>query len=128
MPEIINWSFSVDVDQGPRLSGSDAVTVGAYDKASVVLSAGAAAVDVDVQPANAAGKVHVLVVRSSVFDRAITLSADAGTTTFALEGPVVLIGSGAVRMLADAPRTLRFGNSTGADVTVDVLVGRDPAP
>jgi hypothetical protein len=125
MPETVAWSFSVGVDQGPRVAGSDSFAVDAYDKLSVVLEAGAADVDVEVQPA---GKVKVLVVRPSAFDAAITLSADAGATKFALDGPIVLIGSGAVAMLDEEPKTLRFANGTAADVTVDVLVGRDPTP
>jgi hypothetical protein len=33
-----------------------------------------------------------------------------------------------VALLAVAPQTLRFANGTTDEVTVDVLVGRDPAP
>jgi hypothetical protein len=128
MPEIINWSFSVDVTLGPKLAGSDSLTVGAYDKASVVIAAGAADVDVQVQPANVAGKVQVLVLRAETYDPGLTISADGGTTSFPLDGPLVLLGAGAVALLADAPQTLRFGNGTTADIGVDVLIGRDPAP
>ncbi|MGC5172554.1 hypothetical protein ACLQ2Q_18110 [Microbacterium sp. DT81.1] len=128
MPETINWSFSVGIAEGPRVAGSDAVDVGAYDKASVLLAAGAAGVDVQVQPATAAGKVHVLVIGASAYDAGITFSADAGATAFVLLGPLILIGSGAVELLATAPQVLRFDNTTADDVTVDILVGRDPAP
>lgn len=128
MPEILNWSFSVGAVGGPRVAGSAALEVGAYDKARVTLAAGATVVDVQLQPASTAGKVDVLVIGASAYDAGITFSADAGTTTFELLGPLVLIGRGAVGMLAPAPQTLRFGNTTTADVTVDILVGRDPAP
>lgn len=128
MPETINWSFSVAAVDGPRVYGSDALDVDAYDKASVALAAGDSDVDVEVQPSNTAGRVRALVIGSSAYDAGITFSADAGTTVFALDGPIVLIGSGAVELLADAPQTLRFSNTTTGDVTVDILVGRDPAP
>jgi len=128
VPETINWAFSVAAVDGPRVAGSDALNVDAYDKASVALSAGATDVDVQVQPSTTAGRVRVLVIGSSAYDSGITFSADAGTTDFALDGPVVLIGTGAVELLADAPQTLRFSNTTTGDVTVDILVGRDPAP
>lgn len=128
MPEIINWSFSVDVTLGPKLTGSDSLTVGAYDKAGVVIAAGAADVDVQVQPANVAGKVQVLVLRAETYDPDLTISADGGATSFPLDGPLVLLGAGAVALLADAPQTLRFSNGTTADIGVDVLIGRDPAP
>lgn len=134
MPETINWSFSVGAVDGPRVSGSDAFEVDAYDKVSVVLPAAA---DVPVQPATDAGKVHLLVIRASAYDAAIEVSVDdtstnpTVTTTFSLDGPLVLIGSGAVKLLLDsssAPHTLKFTNGTGADVTVDILVGRDATP
>lgn len=128
MPEIINWSFSVDVTLGPKLTGSDSLTVGAYDKASIAIAAGAADVDVQVQPANVAGKVQVLVLRAETYDPDLTISADGGATSFPLDGPLVLLGAGAVALLADAPQTLRFSNGTTADIGVDVLIGRDPAP
>ena len=80
------------------------------------------------QPATAAAKVHVLVIGASAYSEDVTFSADAGATTFGLLGPLVLIGNGAVELLADAPQTLRFGNATALPVTVDILVGRDPAP
>jgi hypothetical protein len=128
MPETINWSFSVAAGKGPRVYGSDAVEVDAYDKVSKVLAAGDKNIDVQLQPAKAAGKVHVLVIAASTFDAGLKFSADDGTTDFSLDGPVVLIGSGAVALLAQAPQTLRLSNNTASDVTVDILVGRDSAP
>jgi hypothetical protein len=128
MPETMNWSFSIEAVQGPRISGSDALQVDAYDKVSVELDAGATNVNVQIQPADAAGRVQLLVIRSSAYDPAITFSADAGATSFALDGPVVLVGNGPVTLLAVAPQTLRLANGTADGITVDVLVGRDSAP
>lgn len=127
MPETINWSFSIAAANGPRISGSDTLEVDAYDKVNVALAAGATDIDVEVQPSATAGRVRVLCMASSTYDSGITFSADAGTTNFTLDGPVVLIGTGAVELLASAPQTLRFNNSTADDVTVDILVGRDPS-
>lgn len=126
--ETMRWSFSVGVDHGPNLKGSDSIDVGAYDKVSSVLESGATDIDVQVQPATAAGKVHILVLQASSYDEDLTFSADGGTTSFSLLGPLVLIGNGAVELLADAPQALRFSNATALAVTVDILVGRDPAP
>jgi hypothetical protein len=127
MPETLNWSFSIEAVQGPRLSGSDALEVDAYDKLSVVLEAGTN-IDVQIQPGNADGRVQLLVIRASAYDTALTFSADAGATQFVLDGPVVLVGTGPVRLLAAAPQALRLANGTAAAITVDVLVGRNPAP
>ncbi len=128
MPETLNWSFSIEAVQGPRISGSNTMQVDAYDKLSVSLEAGATDVDVQIQPANTAGRVQLLVIRASAYDAALTFSADSGATRFARDGPVVLVGSGPVSLLAAAPQTLRLSNGTTADVTIDVLVGRNPAP
>lgn len=130
MPETINWSFAVEAVQGPRISGSDALKVDAYDKISVVLAADLATnptkVDVQVQPADADGKVHLLVIRASAYDTEIKFSVDeSNEAPFDLDGPVVLIGTGAVSLLAKAPQTLHFSNGTSSDVTVDILVGRN---
>ena len=128
MPEIINWSFSIEAVDGPRVSGSDAMVVDAYDKVSVVLTAGVTNMDVQIQPANVADRVQLLVIRASAFDAAITFSADNGTTHFPLDGPVVLIGGGVVSILGGPPQTLQLANGTASDVTVEILVGRDSAP
>jgi hypothetical protein len=123
VPETINWSFSVEVVQGPRISGSDALEVDAYDKVSVDPAVGDT--EVQVQPADAAKSVHLLVIRADAYDVGIEFSAGDGTTKFSLDAPVVLIGSGAVSLLSSAPQTLEFNNSGDAAVRVDILVGRD---
>ena len=127
MPEKVNWSFTIDTVEGPRLSGSDVMDLHAYDKVSVTLEPGVADVDVAVQPVDEAGLVRLLVIRASAYNEALTFSADGGTTELPLEGPVVLIGSGAVRLLADAPQELRLANGTASAVTVDILAGRNAA-
>ena len=125
MTETINWSFSVAVDKGPRLTGFAPESVDAYDKASVVLPAGGAAVTVELQPTATADRVSLVLVAASVYTGGVTYSADGGATKFELDGPLLLIGTGAVKLLADAPQTLSFENPSANDVTVDILVGRD---
>lgn len=128
MPETIAWSFSVAAAEGPRIYGSDSLAVDAYDKVSAELAAGDTDVDVEVQPSATAGRVRALVIGSTNYESDVTYSADAGTTEFRLDGPVVLIGGGAVALLADPPQVLRFSNASAAAVTVEILVGRDSAP
>lgn len=124
MPESIAWSTSFAVLLGPRVVQSGALAVDAYDKLSVHLDAGAAAVDVDVQPAATAGDVQLLVIAADSYDAGVTYSADAGATSAVLDGLLVLIGAGAVSLLADPPQTLQFANPSGDPVSVDILVGR----
>jgi hypothetical protein len=124
MPETINWSVTFDAVLGPRVAGSGTQVLDAYDKLSVELAAGAANVDVDTQPSATAGEVKLMVVTAGRYDVGVTISADSGTTTALLDGPLVLIGAGAVSLLADPPQTLQFDNPHTDPVEVDILVGR----
>ena len=64
MPDTINWSILVDVVEGPKIGGSDSLAVGACDKASVTVAAGAN-LDMQVHPANARDKVQPLALQAS---------------------------------------------------------------
>lgn len=125
MPHTINWTTSLQVPNGPRLAESGAVGVEAYDRISVVVEAGDLEVDVEVQPSAADGQVTVVALSASSYGGDLTYSPDGGTTAFALEAPVALVGAGAVALLAAAPQQLRLANGGDDPVTVDILVGRD---
>ncbi len=124
MPETINWSVTFEAVLGPRVSESGTSTVAAYDKLSVQLAGNAADFDVGVQPSATGGDVELLVLTASSYEADVTFSADAGATEFVLNGPVVLVGSGAVSLLAAAPQTLRFNNPDANPVDIEILVGR----
>lgn len=124
MPESITWSTSVVVQLGPRLVQTGTLTVDAYDKINVRLDAGATDIDVDVQPSGTAGDVQILLLTASSYPAGVTYSADAGATTATLDGPLTLIGAGAVTLLADPPQVLRLTNPAADPVDVEILVGR----
>jgi hypothetical protein len=124
MSETITWSVNVAVTLGPKAAVSGSRTVDAYDKTSIQLAAASTDVDVDVQPSATAGDVRLLVITASSYEADVSVSADAGTTRFVLDGPLVLIGAGPVSLLADPPRTLRFANPSADPVDMDILVGR----
>ena len=125
MPETINWSVTFDAVLGPRIAEAGTQTVDAYDKISVQLAALAGEVNVDLQPSAAAGNVQLLVITASSYAAATTYSPDAGATTpFTLDGPVVLIGAGAVSLLTGPPQTLQFANPGDDPVDIEILVGR----
>jgi hypothetical protein len=124
MAETINWSVTFDTVLGPKIAASGSQIVGAYDKISVQLDAGATNVNVEVQPSSTAGDVELFVVTASSYEAKATFSADGGTKKFTLDGPVVLIGAGTVGLLADPPQTLRFNNPAADPVDINILVGR----
>ena len=124
MAESVTWSTSFTVLLGPRVVQSGTLTVDAYDKISVQLDAGAADVNVDVQPSVTVGDVRLLVITASSYEAGVSYSADGGTTTTVLDGPLALIGAGAITLLANPPQVLQFDNPGADPVSVDILVGR----
>lgn len=123
MPETINWTLNVQVVGGPKVSASDAIEVDAYDKIEAVIPASDSAT-VDVQPG--AGAQFLLITASSYED--LTYEVDASGTSVTLDGPHVLIGSGAVSLLGGTQNQFEFSNGGTEDVAVNILVGRDATP
>jgi hypothetical protein len=124
MSEQIDWSVAFTAVLGPKVSESGRHKVGAYDKLSVSLEGNASDIDIEVQPSASAADVELLVIRASSYDPPVTYSADEGANEFELDGPLVLIGTGAVGLLAKPPQKLRFGNVDTDPVSVEILVGR----
>jgi hypothetical protein len=122
--EKIKWSTTFDVALGPRIMESGSTETGAYDKLHLELAGNDVDIDTAIQPSGNPGDVKLLVLRASKYDVGVTYSADAGATKRVLDGPVVLIGAGAVSLLADPPKTLRFTNPDANPVSIDILVGR----
>ena len=123
----INWQFQVAIQGGPVLATNQPpISVGAYDVIQVNIAAGAANVAVPVQPAAGAGEVLFLVVTSSVYDKNLSYTADGIATTRALDGPHILLGTGAVGFLnsAAAPQKLTFTSAIAHPADVQILVGR----
>lgn len=125
--EKVTWAAHIDVSAGPKLSVGDTLEVEAYDKVRVTLEDGATGVVVDLQPGDA-GQVVLLVVSASAYDPPVTWSPDGGTTSVALDAPLVLVGTGAVGLIGTAPKQFQWTNATGALVNVEILIGRDATP
>ncbi len=127
MAQTITWSAQIDVAAGPRLPANGSIDVEAYDRIAITLEAGAAGVDVELQPGGA-GQVVLLMVKASEYDPAITYSADGGGTAFALDAPLILIGAGAIDLLGGPPNTFQWDNGTVAAVHIDIFIGRKATP
>lgn len=124
----IEYRFGASVQGGPSVNVKQGpIEVEAYDVVSATLppESGGTPSDttVEVQPAGAAGAVLLFVITSDAYGDGVTY--DVGTTETALNGPLLLVGSGAVTLLgATPPETLTFHNATTNPVQVQVLVGR----
>ena len=122
MSETINWNFVTKVLHGPSVSANDSITdVDAYDKFDIDL-ADSVTQTVNLVPT---GSISLLVISPNTPDA--DLSYDLDGSPVALDGPHVLIGSGAVGLLGGAT-SLTFTNNTGADAGIEILVGRDSTP
>lgn len=125
MPEIINWSYSVRARSGPQSNATGDLSVDAYEKISLAIVAGAE-IEVTVAPGTWS-TVSGLFVSASKFSEDLSMSLDA-TKALKLDGPLVLIGAGAVSLLGDQDATLTFKNDSPEDLVVNLLVARDATP
>src|SRR5215470_8140134 len=126
MTNNINWQFQATIPGGPVvILNQPSITLEAYDVASLTIKAGASGVAVPIQPSALAGDVVFLVISSSIYDPGVTYIVDGGGTAHDLDGPHVLLGSGAVSLLsATPPQTLTFSNGLTKDINLQVVVGR----
>jgi hypothetical protein len=122
MPEKIGWTLSAQVAGGPKEVISGVLEVGAYDRVQAVVPAGGTTT-VDVQPGD--GAQFLLVAANRYTDLAYTVD---GGSAVALDGPHILVGAGAVGLLGATQNQFEFDNGGAEDVTVRVLVGRNPSP
>ncbi len=126
MPNV-NWQFQAAIPGGPSvLLNQPGITVAAYDVVAVDIAPGASNVDVPIQPSSGAGNVVFVVVSSSLYDPGINYTVDALTAAHVLDGPHVLLGSGAVSFLNNSapPQKLVFNSTAAKDANVQIVVGR----
>ncbi|MDQ3267863.1 MAG: hypothetical protein M3P47_03930 [Pseudomonadota bacterium] len=121
MAEKIDWSFVVQALNGPSVSGAGTLEIEAYDNIKVTITAGATQ-QVNLTPS---GTVSLIIINPAVSD--VDLTYKVGANVVALDGPHVLIGTGAVSLLGGAAN-LSFTNNTAADATIEILLGRDATP
>ena len=124
MAESLRWNFAVQVSGGPTIAGNGApADVDTYHKASVSVPANSG---LDVQLlTGAGGKVKLLVILPAKATDKLTFEANGKDVP--LDGPLVLIGSGAASLFGDVG-TIKFKNNTAEDATVSLLAARDATP
>jgi hypothetical protein len=116
--EKITWSCAVQVAGGPTLSSSDSMQLAGYEKWRLVIDHNKTGV---AKIGDAAGVTLVAIVPSKASDK---LTYKHGGNDVKLDRAQVLAGEGAVQYIKDAFPDLTIDNKTGAEVTVDILVGR----
>jgi hypothetical protein len=124
MAEKVSWTFAARVLGGPTIAQSGEVQVEAYVKVAVTIRKGTTQ-NVEIFPGAGGSAQLVLVSPAKPSDK---LTYELAGKKVALDGPHVLIGSGAVGMLGATVGTLKFENQTGEDVDIAILAGRDATP
>ena len=131
MPTNISWKLNLEIQSGPSIIVTNAVQADAYDRIEVTVpdsTPAPTATTVDVQP-GAAGKVKLLLIRSSRYGNNLKYKVHDGTTPErVLNDAVFLVGAGSLDLLEDpaAPfDKLLVTNTTGQDVVLEIIVGRN---
>ncbi len=137
MTHTINWSISVQIAGGPKLSLSKPpLLVEEYVVSQVTVPTGTAegdAIRVQIQPTVAGDNLATFLLVSadayedSAHNHLQYKVTDAGSPKI-LAGPLLLIGVDAVKLLSDEAGELFFFNPMDQDAVVDILVGRDATP
>jgi len=128
MAEKIKYSLNVQVVGGISIPVSGEITVEAYGKIQIAVTAGVSDLEVNLQP-DGANLAQFLLIKASSYDSTLTYKVNTDSATaISLDGPHVFIGSGAVGILDSAPTKLFFSSGLATDVTVDILIGRDATP
>ena len=102
------------------------IPVDAYDVVSLTMKAGTSNVAVPIQPSVTAGDVVFLIISSNIYDVGVNYTVDGLSAVHDLDGPHVLLGSGAVSFLNNTapPQKLTFNNTLTKDINLQVVVGR----
>jgi hypothetical protein len=123
MTETINWTLNVAVVGGPKVSGANTLDVEAYDKVGVVVQAGSQS-EVEVQPGTE-GQVQFLLLSSDHYGSELTYRVnDESGQAVALDALQLFVGTGAVSLLGQSPKTIHFDNQMADDAAIRILVGR----
>jgi hypothetical protein len=124
MSERINWSYKVEAVGGPTLAGNGSMSPDSYEKFAITVPTPAGtAVTVDVSAGTGA---QFLLLTSSTYEK-VTYKVGGGATR-TLNGPIMLVGSGAMALLGGTLNQFTFTNNGTTDVTVGLFIGRDATP
>lgn len=133
MPTTLQAILRVEVTGAGTESATQALDAEAYDKIHITVPTGSpGTATVEVQPGGA-GQAQLLLLTASRYPldgtgaAELTYEVDGSGTAIDFDAPLLLVGSGALSLLG-AVNTIDFSNSSDADLTVTLLVGRDATP
>ena len=124
----INWALNAQIADGPRIVAADAIDVDAYDNIEVTVpkhqnNADGTAI-VNAQPGDQSHVMFLLITADTYQNSPLSYIIDGSNKVVKLDAPQLLIGAGAVSLLAGAPTKLTFTNTGPTDAAIRILVGR----
>jgi hypothetical protein len=130
VPETISYVTSVVVAAGPKFAFSETLEVEAYNRITLTVKTKTSQ---KVVLGTADSEIRLLGIKSTKYmtDPAIVLTfkIDAAAKEYNLDTPVILAGKASITLLgATTPTSLTFNNQLAEDVTLEVLIARDPTP
>src|SRR5215475_4707371 len=117
----ISWQFQASVPGGPSLTiNQPNIQVSGYDVAAVTIPASTNNFAIPVQPSQGSGDVILMIISSDKYDPGISYTVDSVGVNHVLDGPHMLVGSGAVSLLNNSapPQKLTFNNTLTSDISV----------
>lgn len=127
MSETLKWSYQTTGVGGPTLSAKGEMQVDAYMKLNVTLPANSQQQAVEILTGDEGGALQFLIINPKAPSNNLSYTAGDGPAVV-LDGPHVLIGSGAVSLLAATVGTLTFTNNDSEVAEISILAGRDATP
>lgn len=131
MPISISWKLNVQIQSGPSVVIANTLQVDAFDRIEVTVpdtTAAPAETTVNVQP-GAAGMVKFVLIRSNKYGDNLKYKVhDTTADERSLNDALFLVQAGGLDLLEDAGAALDrllVTNTTGDDVVLEILVGRD---
>ena len=129
MSEEVNIGVNAKIKNGPSISFSVSKDIEAYAKLDFEVDKGETKT-IQLLPAGTTS-VQFLLIKSSRYDEKISYKANGAGTKIILDTPQCYIGAGSIAALVatSVPETLEFKNdlTEDEDITIQVLVGRDPS-
>ena len=127
MSETINLNATISVPNGPKVSVTRSLTVDAYDKFDIDVPDGTSGMEVQLQ-VGGSEEISFLLVAANPYHEDLSYKVNSGTTVRKLDQPHLLTGVGAVSMLDQSPQKLIFGNASGQNARIQILIGRNVTP
>ena len=123
MPNNISGVLTIRIVDGPQVSVPYQLEVEAYDKIDIELPAtNPSTATVKIQPGDQA---QLLLITSSLYNADLTYKVDGSGSPIPLDGPLFLVGEGAVSLLGATQQEFKFTNKTSEPASITILVGRN---